>query len=118
LQYLWQDNSTTAQYSIIKAGNYSVSVMNEYGCKASDTIKVSVGCSGVFFPTAFTPNADGRNDTFGAIGDLGLIKNYKMVVYNRWGQLVFETTNAFDKWKGTFKKCRYDCGSVCMVCKI
>ena len=53
-------------------------------------------------PTAFTPNNDGLNDKFGPHNALKADK-YEFKVYNRWGQLVFRSTNWKDRWDGTIK---------------
>lgn len=54
-----------------------------------------------YIPDAFTPNGDGINDTFGINGQA--IKNFSMRVYNRWGELLFESDNASQQWDGSFK---------------
>jgi gliding motility-associated-like protein len=53
----------------------------------------------VEFPTAFSPNGDGLNDSFGAVAK-GVIE-YRMVVYNRFGDMVFTTSDISKKWDGT-----------------
>src|SRR6185295_2220503 len=55
----------------------------------------------VFIPNAFTPNGDGINDTFGVKGEG--IKNFVMRVYDRWGEVIFESENAKQQWDGTYK---------------
>jgi gliding motility-associated-like protein len=50
-------------------------------------------------PTAFTPNGDGLNDSFGAVAKG--VKEFKMIVYNRFGDVVFSTTDIDKKWDGT-----------------
>jgi gliding motility-associated-like protein len=52
----------------------------------------------IFLPTAFTPNGDGLNDSFGPIGEG--IDQYKLVIFNRWGQVIFQTSNIDQKWDG------------------
>lgn len=54
-----------------------------------------------FIPNAFTPNGDGLNDTFGATGEG--ISEYRMLIFNRWGNLVFESDNISKQWDGTYK---------------
>jgi gliding motility-associated-like protein len=102
--YLWQDNSINAAYTVTMPGTYSVKVTDDNDCKASATINVTAGdCSGIYFPSAFTPNGDGLNDQFGMIGKIGPIKDYHLVIYNRWGQIVFESFIPSEKWNGKVK---------------
>jgi gliding motility-associated-like protein len=56
----------------------------------------------IYVPTAFSPNNDDINDCFGIISPPQLT-NYRMTIYDRWGEKVFETTNPFECWDGTFK---------------
>ena len=52
----------------------------------------------LYIPNGFTPDGDGLNDIFKAIGVN--IKNFEMRIYNRWGQLVFQTRSLNDGWNG------------------
>jgi gliding motility-associated-like protein len=52
----------------------------------------------IYLPSAFTPNGDGLNDTFGAIGEG--IEVYQLFVYNRWGQIIFSSKSVDSKWDG------------------
>jgi gliding motility-associated-like protein len=54
----------------------------------------------IFIPSAFTPNNDGYNDDFGVKGEG--IENYKMLIYNRWGQVIFSSTNPMEHWDGNY----------------
>ncbi|MGB0983504.1 MAG: gliding motility-associated C-terminal domain-containing protein [Saprospiraceae bacterium] len=82
--------------------NYEVIVTDLNGCDTTMRLKVKAlnqcieGKIGI--PNAITPNNDGQNDAFGLINPTGL-NNFKMRIYNRWGELVFETTNPFEKWE-------------------
>lgn len=71
---------------------YKVVVSNETGCADSAYVRVSVFSSGpeIYVPTAFTPNADGRNDHFQVVG-AGIRSIQVFRVYNRWGQLVYDS---------------------------
>ncbi|TMI94381.1 MAG: gliding motility-associated C-terminal domain-containing protein [Bacteroidetes bacterium] len=73
------------------------------GCSdsATKTLTVLDFCTSDV-PTAFTPNNDGLNDKFGPHNALKA-DNYEFKVYNRWGQLVFHSTNWQDRWDGTIK---------------
>lgn len=55
----------------------------------------------LYIPNAFTPNGDGLNDVFGAAGEG--ISEFTMQVFNRWGNLVFETNDMRRQWDGTYK---------------
>lgn len=98
--FLWQDRSTQTTYTVTQSGVYSVELTDNNGCKASDTVKVTVDCSDIYFPSAITPNGDGKNDSFGALGNLGSVQQYRLSVYNRWGQLVFSTSTPSLRWSG------------------
>ncbi len=84
---------------------FVVKVKNIFGCSAYDSIQVRVFrfTPGIFVPTAFTPNGDGRNDFFRPVS-IGLKSLDRFTVYNRWGQLLYSNTNLKqDGWDGTFK---------------
>lgn len=54
----------------------------------------------LFMPTAFTPDADGVNDQFGAKGIN--VKDFHMEIFNRWGEKIFESNDINSHWDGTF----------------
>jgi gliding motility-associated-like protein len=58
-------------------------------------------CSSVYVPSAFTPNDDGTNDMFKAIGMD--VKDFSMIIFNRWGEKIFETKDINQGWDGTYK---------------
>jgi gliding motility-associated-like protein len=101
--YLWQDNSTGASLNVSQAGHYWVTVKDQRGCIAADSITIVNDCGEIWFPTAFTPNNDGHNDKFGPLGNLSLIGEFSMTVFNRWGEKVFESYNAANRWDGKYK---------------
>lgn len=53
-----------------------------------------------FMPNAFTPNGDGQNDGFFGKGYLEGVTNFSMTIWNRWGEMVFETTSPTEEWNG------------------
>jgi gliding motility-associated-like protein len=77
-----------------------VTVTSAGGCTATDSIYVLVDCSDLYFPTAFTPDGNGKNESFGALGNLLSISKYSLRVFNRWGALVFSTSDPLKKWNG------------------
>ncbi|MEN9700105.1 MAG: hypothetical protein RLZZ301_1303 [Bacteroidota bacterium] len=75
-------------------------------CFASDTVLVRVfdvicGAPYVFVPNAFSPNKDGHNDKLYVRGPF--IKSFVFRVYDRWGELVWETSDINEGWDGTFR---------------
>jgi len=81
---------------------YKVFVRNALGCLDSATILVKIFRTEpkIFVPTGFTPNGDGLNDFLRPIG-VGIDRFEYFRVYNRWGQLVFSTTQNGKGWDGT-----------------
>lgn len=102
--YRWQDGSTGNEFKVIQKGSYFVTVSDmDYGCIAKDTIKIEEDCGEIYFPSAFTPNGDGRNEWFGPLGNLNAVNNFSLKIFDRWGSLVFESNDPFTKWNGNTK---------------
>ncbi|MCB0704687.1 MAG: gliding motility-associated C-terminal domain-containing protein [Saprospiraceae bacterium] len=99
--YLWQDGSTDNSFSVITEGTYWVEVSN-MECLSSDTITVSlrncVDCN-FFVPNVFSPDDDGINDQFQLFSNC-VPFDFDMQIYDRWGELVYHTSNPADSWKG------------------
>ncbi|MGD1958490.1 MAG: gliding motility-associated C-terminal domain-containing protein [Fulvivirga sp.] len=55
----------------------------------------------IYIPTAFSPNGDGLNDTFGPVGEG--INEFKITVYDRWGEVIFTSHDISTKWDGRHK---------------
>jgi gliding motility-associated-like protein len=53
-----------------------------------------------FLPNAFTPNGDGKNDGFRGNGVMQYISEFDMQIFNRWGELIFSTTDPYEAWNG------------------
>lgn len=90
---------------------YTVSITNAIGCTVFATITVylkSMQCDldDVYVPNTFTPNGDGHNDIL-FVRSNSLIELY-FAVYNRWGQLVFETKDINKGWDGIYKEMKAD----------
>jgi gliding motility-associated-like protein len=99
--YLWQDNSKNAFYHVHSPFIYKVIVTNQCG-RAGDSIKVDYrdcDCH-LFVPNAFSPNNDGLNDYFLPSGCE--TTKYDMKIMDRWGEIIFESTNILSGWDGTF----------------
>lgn len=99
--YEWQDGSQRRTFTVTGSGTYWVRVFNE-GCEARDTITVDL-CSGIInAPTAFSPNGDGINDIFYVITSDETIE-FHLYIYDRNGQLVFQTDDLYQGWDGKSK---------------
>jgi gliding motility-associated-like protein len=98
--YVWQDGSTDNFFTVDRAGIYKLTTYNECG-SYSDSITITNGVCNLIMPTAFTPNGDGLNDVF-RVKYPFTVKQFKMEIYNRWGEKVFESQNITDGWNGNF----------------
>jgi gliding motility-associated-like protein len=107
--YLWNTNATTSSINVTSPGLYWLQVTDNNNCKERDSIIVNPKecMTGFHIPSAFTPNNDGRNDKFRPLL-FGNVKNYKFVIYNRWGQVVFQTKEIGKGWDGTFGGIKQD----------
>jgi len=77
--------------AIKEAAKSTVSVSNTTALKKSTSL---------FMPTAFTPDADGVNDAFGAKGIN--VSDFHMEIYNRWGEKIFESDDINAHWDGSY----------------
>ena len=78
-----------------------IAVSNDSIESISNTISVEKPYA-LYAPNAFSPDGDGINDYFNVVGQ-GL-SNYIIEIYNRWGQMVFKSTNLDNQWDGKFQQ--------------
>ena len=111
--YSWSTGDTTAAISVVPlvSTSYCVFVSNPPLCPDTDCVFIFVDandCSAastgeLFFPGAFSPNGDNENETFGLyFGKYECIDTYLLVIYNRWGEKVFESSDSKAVWDGKF----------------
>lgn len=85
---------------------YVVTGYNADGCSGRDTVVIDifVDCEGIAFPNIFSPDGRGPevNNTFGVIGTIPCVDEYMLLVFNRWGEQVFESQDPTVKWDGNF----------------
>jgi len=98
--YNWQDNSIETTFGVFSSGNYWVEVNNQCGTTTDSINVVYEDCDcNIYFPNVFTPNGDGINDDFIPVYDCEFSK-YNLIIYNRWGNKIFETDDENIKWDG------------------
>lgn len=100
--YFWSNGRTTQNILVERPGLYSLTVQNANGCEKVESVEVrGQGCScDVYMPNAFSPNGDGRNEVIAPVFNCDL-QSYRFLIYNRWGQLVFDSRSPQFPWDGT-----------------
>lgn len=91
-------NSTTGDS--LAPGQYKVTATNSLGCIADGDAIVTTNCNIADLPNAFSPNGDGNNDVLYVMGKG--IRDIHLRIYNRWGQMVFESNDLKTGWDGKF----------------
>jgi gliding motility-associated-like protein len=100
--YLWSTGDTMPEITVNTEGLYTLQLTTHNLCAGADStyLKMLEAESPFLVPNAFTPNNDGLNDTFRPVATGELIRQFSMVIYNRWGQMVFETSDYSGGWDG------------------
>lgn len=105
--------AVTQQYTVV--GTDSIS-----NCKSQDTLTVFIkGATSPksYIPNSFSPNGDGTNDCF-RVRDFGTVKIVDIIIYNRYGNLVFQTKKPTECWDGTYKGQPADAGNYVYYIKV
>jgi len=105
--YMW---SPTEYLSCVNCSNpyanppwatvYTVTFIDENGCKVSDEVTI-IYESLIYIPNTFTPNNNGHNDVFRVEG--GNVVSFHIQIFNRWGEVVYEGDSMEEGWDGTYK---------------
>ena len=115
--YQWQDNQSIPIYPVTNPGTYSISVTNDFGCIGIDEVTLEEVCPTIaLFPNAFSPNGDGINDFFGIEGSD--IINMTLWIYDRWGNLIFESHTIENQWDGRWKNVEASTGVYVWVAEV
>ncbi|MCD4697267.1 MAG: gliding motility-associated C-terminal domain-containing protein, partial [Bacteroidales bacterium] len=101
MYYLWSNSSENPSIQVNQAGTFWVTVENEEGCTATDSLTIESWECEIFIPAAFTPNGDSYNDYFYVDGNN--IDQLELEIFNRWGEKVYVTHDRDFKWDGTKK---------------
>jgi len=106
-EFIWTPNDSLSCVDCIQptaspteSVNYVLTVSDTNGCVNSDTMSITL--DGVLYvPNTFTPNGDNVNDLFEIKGKE--IKSFELWIFNRWGELIYHSTDMNDSWDGTFR---------------
>ena len=102
--YSWLPSvGTNANATGLSVGIYILNITDANGCEVTDSLIITdKNCGGgPYFPNAFTPNSDNKNDIFPPVVDG--VEDFTMRIFNRWGDLLFESTDINKGWDGTYK---------------
>ncbi len=109
IAYNWFKNQLTLNYTvrILNAdseGLYEVDITNSFGCIARDKTEVKNECQPkIAAPNAFRPSSSVAPNKEFSIYTYFITDNFQIFIYNRWGELVFESTDRNFKWNGGYK---------------
>ena len=99
--YVWSENSSTDALAIgFGKGEYQLVVTDANGCTTSSSQIVEEAVPKIVLPNIFSPNGDNSNDTFRPANSCPV--EYELTVFNRWGTVVFHTTDITQGWDGTY----------------
>lgn len=116
-QLYWQvtgsngfDYNSSFEYFLLElprdTANYTIclTAMNNSGCLDNICKKIEVlNKLSFYIPNSFTPNNDGKNDLFGPVFSGIEPQEYQLIIFNRWGQLIFEANHISTLWNGKFQ---------------
>ncbi len=106
--YVWNVSGTGNSLGSLSEGTFTVTVTDDRGCEALQSVTLddpAIPCGDIIphavVPNAFSPNADGENDVLFVRGEG--VEMLTLKIYDRWGELVFETHDLTMGWDGTFR---------------
>ena len=122
--YRWNTGDTTNSVVVDNEGVYSLEMTSQAGCTGSDSVYVKLKedekppepNTGIFVPNAFSPNGDGVNDVFVMKYDGFSIFDFRISIFDRWGEEIFQSDDISRGWDG--KKNGNDCPGGVYVYKI
>lgn len=97
--FQWSTGGTSDAVSGLNAGDYSLTITDSTGYDTIVAVHIAARLCKVVPEIAFTPNGDGHNDTW-AIANIDYFPENLILVYNRWGQKVYEHRGRYEPWDG------------------
>jgi gliding motility-associated-like protein len=107
MQYQWNTGETTQSIEVIQDGLYSLIITDKNGCKDTGYHRITKNPNAypneMYMPNVFTPNEDDLNEWYPSHKFHDLNAPYKLQIFNRWGQKVFESFKPSENWNGYFQ---------------
>jgi gliding motility-associated-like protein len=99
--YLWSTGDTVSSINVTAEGTYYVTISNG-SCMLTDSVIIEESHGGsLWLPNSFTPDGNDLNEIFIPVGEG--VTDFHMKIFNRWGQLLYETSDINQGWDGTYK---------------
>lgn len=98
--YIWNTGETTPLISPDSGGIYVVAAINKCGAVLDTMLLTVEDCNPPYIPNVFTPNGDSLNDGFYI--DYKNVNSFKIEIYSRWGERVFESNSPSFIWRGDY----------------
>ncbi|MBD2753139.1 gliding motility-associated C-terminal domain-containing protein [Spirosoma sp. BT704] len=108
-QYFWEPPASLSQTNVASpvatptvTTSYQLTAVGQIGCPSTFTTVVEV-TEPLYIPSAFSPNADGVNDSW-VIPNISAFPKCEVSIFNRWGELVFYSRGYSQPWDGTYQQ--------------
>jgi gliding motility-associated-like protein len=113
----WQDGAVDPVYRAVKTGKYRVNITTACEVIADSVLVKFEDCNcQVKVPNAFTPDGNGRNDHFKPAMEADCrFTEYRLTIFNRWGERVFDSNNPAIGWNGLYKSQKADVGGYAYI---
>jgi gliding motility-associated-like protein len=117
---VWDNGSNETSIELLSDATVSVSAFDANGCAAAGMFSIDLPeCADLTVPNIFIPNRDNFNETFHLLfssdGNTNAVATYSMQIFNRWGGIVFETSDPTKNWDGTINGNEASAGSYFFV---